>query len=428
MGPAGGHIFFYEEVEGITRHLPQRERINVQACAILEQCTGYNTVEDIGLLVEKEFEKTPPDLLSQVCAFLNEAVAKGYVTYCDHPAQKEGVIQGSIHYYTPSTVLLETTLTCNLKCGHCLVSAGEPLPDELTASQLICVLERLYTMGVREVRLSGGEVLIKKGWDRVTEFCVNRFDTRVLTNGMFLTEDIAGMLVGCQEVHVSLYGSTAEPHERISQVTGSFDTAVSGIRLLTDKGISTGISFIATPFNNHHVEDVVHLAGLLGCTIVKVGIVSPVGRARKRKWELTECEKKELDETVVHLKEKYADIDIRWEEEKVEKHQHTCGAGYTSWTVTANGDVYPCSIFRILLGNVWKEDPVDILTSPAVQFLQGVTAPHEAMCGDCTYLYVCEECHGQALAHWDRVNHCRWVEQFSDAPEPFKSVVKGTYC
>jgi radical SAM protein with 4Fe4S-binding SPASM domain len=377
--------------------------------------------EIVGILGEK-FENTPPELFSDVVSFLDEALQKGYICYSDTPTEVQGLIQGGLTYYTPAQVLIEATAACNLTCGHCLLSAGEQLPDELTASEFIVLLERLYDLGVKSVHLSGGEILTKEGWDTIADYCTERFQSSILTNGILITEKIADKMIDYQEVHISLYGKDAETHEKVSGVAGSFVRAVNGIELLTQRGIHVGASVLMVPWNLYQLEEIVRLASSLKCAVVRVGVVTPVGRAHCGGWELTEEHKRWLDRKMGELTEQYKDkIDLQWEEEPGNKHK--CGAGYSRWVITSDGDVYPCGIFRVLIGNVVEEDPVSILTSPAMRFLQDVKTPHSALCGDCQYLYLCKECHAQGAAHHCKVDHCGWAEQFETAPEPLKELI-----
>ena len=418
--PDSGCIFPYEEHNGVKRALSSCDNLNVQACAILEQCTGSHTVRDICSILERTFEDTPPDLCAQVESLLDDAYQKGYITYYETPVDMEGLLQGSRDYYTPSQVLLETTARCNLRCGHCLLSAGKPLENELTAQEFIPILERFHEIGVKHVTLSGGEVLTKKDWEILADFCVCRFSCGVLTNGTVITEEIADRMSYLKDVQVSLYGADAETHEKIAQVKGSFERALTGIRLLTERGVTVGVSALMVPFNLNQLEDIVNLAISAKCRIVRVGIVCPIGRARHKEWELTADHMAWLDTEMRRLRQEHKDeIDIRWEED-LTREEHRCGAGFTTWTVVSNGDVYPCGSWRIPLGNLTKDDPVDILNSPLVKFLQEVKTPHDKMCGACQYLYVCQECHGHAHARYSRVEECGWAKQFGNAPGVLK--------
>ncbi|MBU7017800.1 MAG: radical SAM protein [Theionarchaea archaeon] len=421
--PDGGNIFSYEEINGVKRHHLICKSLNIQACAILSQCTGLKSLEEIVSTLEELFEDAPLDLFSEVESFLDEAFQKKYIIYNNKPAETKGLIQGDINHYTPSQVLLEATHGCNLRCGHCLLPAGEPLPDELTSSQFIPILEQFYTMGVRRLHLSGGEILIKEGWEKMGDYCVDRFNFGVLTNGISITRETADILARYQEIHISLYGKDAETHEKVTCVKGSFECAVKGMTLLAERGVFLGASLMMLPFNLHQLEDMIHLAISLKCKIARVGVVSPVGRASTGEWELTEEQLAWLEKAMNKLKEKYKDeIDIQWDEEPGKEHR--CGAGFTRWVVTSNGDVYPCAIFRVALGNVARKDPVDILNSPEVEFLQTLKSPHEVLCGDCQWLYVCKGCHAQGFIHFLQVEHCKWADQFEEAPDSLKNALQ----
>lgn len=418
--PDGGYIFPYEEHHGIARPLSPCEDLNVQACAILEQCTGSQTVQEVVSILERKFEDAPLDLFYRVESFLDAASTKGYISYSDTPTQIQGLLQGSTRHHTPSRVLIEITANCNLRCGHCLLSAGESLADELTAPQIISILEHFFEMGVKRVSLSGGELFTKKGWEDLVHFCSDRFYTSVLTNGTLITEETADKMTGLNEVHISLYGADAETHEKISNVKGSFEKAVNSIKLLTERGVYVGVSVLMVPFNLYQLEDMVQRAISLKCSIIRVGVVYPFGRARNKEWVLTESQKTWLHTAMVNLQKKYREIDIRWEEEQ---EKVICGAGFSRWAVASNGEVYPCSVWRVRIGDLVRDDPVTILMSPAVTFLQKVETPHEALCGNCPYLYVCKGCHGQAFAHASEVNVCRWAQQFEKAPEPLRNAI-----
>lgn len=429
--PVGGYIFPYEVYEGVKRPLPQCKSLNVQACAILEYCTGSHTVEEICSILEKKFEETPSDLSSQVASFLGDVLEKGYIQYSDTP-KEEGFIQGSIDYYTPSQILVETTSCCNLMCGHCYMCAGQPLSDELSSEQFIPLLERLFHMGVNLLDLSGGEILTKKGWDSLADFCDKRGSPRILSNGTLITEERAGKIAR-YGVSIGLYGKDADTHEKITGVKGSFRNTIKGITLLVEGGASVVASILMVPFNMHQLEDIVQLAISLKCSHIQVGVICPVGRARNKQWELSEYERDVLDKRMKELKQNYKEIDIRWEEEKEKGERgekggmHTCGAGFVRWVIASNGDVFPCATFRVSIGNLTQKDPVDICKSDAVTFLQRLGAPHTEMCGDCQYLYACWECHAQAFAHFLDVDNCKWANQFENAPEPFKRAVWEKY-
>ena len=189
---------------------------------------------------------------------------------------------------------------------------------------------------------------------------------------------------------------------------------IQGISLLSNRNNHVGVSIPVTPESIGQLKDTIDLAVSLQCTKARVGTVIPLGRARSGHYALTALQRRQVEEMVKEFQQMYT-IDIGWEDNP---GKGQCGAGFTRWVVASNGDVYPCVLFRVCIGDV--RDPVALCKSKAVQFLQQLQAPTETLCGDCPLLYVCAECHGQAFAHYTQVDHCAWVQQFETAPQLLK--------
>jgi len=66
----------------------------------------------------------------------------------------------------PTEVHLSITNACPLRCEHCYVGAGTPLPGELTGADVRRVLEALAGMGVFHIAFGGGEPFAPRA-DRV---------------------------------------------------------------------------------------------------------------------------------------------------------------------------------------------------------------------------------------------------------------------
>ena len=54
-----------------------------------------------------------------------------------------------------------TNNSCNLKCKHCLVSAGEEEKDKLSATDIIRVVDEAKSLGVRRFYFTGGEPFLR---------------------------------------------------------------------------------------------------------------------------------------------------------------------------------------------------------------------------------------------------------------------------
>src|SRR3954452_2572380 len=145
---------------------------------------------------------------------------------------------------------LRVSLTdrCNLRCTYCMPAEGlDWLPDErlLTDDELIRLISvagRL--LGVREVRFTGGEPLLRKGLERIVAATTalgtgtgEPPETSVTTNGLGLARRAAGLrAAGLRRINVSL--DTLSP-ERFARIThrDRFDDVLAGLRAAASAGL-----------------------------------------------------------------------------------------------------------------------------------------------------------------------------------------------
>lgn len=123
----------------------------------------------------------------------------------------------------PITYLrISVTDKCNLRCIYCMPEHGLPwLPksDILTYEEIAELVRAAASVGVRSIRLSGGEPLIRRNLDRlVAEIAAvpGIEDIALSTNGLLLEEQIEGLVAaGLSRINVSL--DTLDP-ERFTEL------------------------------------------------------------------------------------------------------------------------------------------------------------------------------------------------------------------
>jgi cyclic pyranopterin phosphate synthase len=120
---------------------------------------------------------------------------------------------------------LRVSLTdrCSLRCAYCMPPEGLPwLPRQelLTDDEIVRVVRVAVSLGVREVRLTGGEPLLRPGVpDLVARFAAlrPRPELSITTNGILLTRDAQALAdAGLDRVNVSL--DTLDP-DRFKAIT-----------------------------------------------------------------------------------------------------------------------------------------------------------------------------------------------------------------
>jgi cyclic pyranopterin phosphate synthase len=106
---------------------------------------------------------------------------------------------------------VSVTDRCNFRCQYCMPADGLPWLDRteiLTFEEIERVVRLLVPLGVRSVRLTGGEPLVRRGLPdlvRMLRTIVGLEDLSLTTNGYRL-EDVAEALVdaGLERINVSL--------------------------------------------------------------------------------------------------------------------------------------------------------------------------------------------------------------------------------
>ncbi|MBI5529838.1 MAG: GTP 3',8-cyclase MoaA [Deltaproteobacteria bacterium] len=143
----------------------------------------------------------------------------------------------------PQTYLrISVTDRCNLRCGYCMPPGGRPLvghADLLTYEELVRVAGILAGMGIRKVRVTGGEPLVRRdvcallsgisAVEGVGELCITTNGTRLAALAPKIRD------AGVSRVNVSL--DSLRP-DRYSALTGAdlLDAVVAGLEAAARAG------------------------------------------------------------------------------------------------------------------------------------------------------------------------------------------------
>lgn len=145
----------------------------------------------------------------------------------------------------PITYLrISVTDKCNLRCVYCMPERGLPwLPkaDILSYEEIAQIVRAAASVGVRSVRLSGGEPLIRKNlWHLVEELAAvpGIEDIALSTNGLLLEEQIDDLMrAGLRRVNVSLDTLQEQRFVEIARRPG-LDRVLAGIDAAIARGLS----------------------------------------------------------------------------------------------------------------------------------------------------------------------------------------------
>lgn len=183
-------------------------------------------------------------------------------------------------------VRISLTDRCNLRCRYCMPEHGIKKlrhEDILTFAEILRVVRALASLGVRKVRLTGGEPLIRRGIADLVRAIreVPGIEQVVLTTNGVLLDEMAGPLAraGLSGVNISL--DTLNP-ETFASITRRplLDRVRRGISAWQALGISA-VKFNCVPIAGVNESEIPALAVLARDHAVKVRFIElmPIGCA-----------------------------------------------------------------------------------------------------------------------------------------------------
>ena len=149
-------------------------------------------------------------------------------------------------------VRVSLTDRCNLRCRYCMPEAGVTKlahADILTFDEILRVIRQLARLGVKKVRLTGGEPLLRRD---ITELVASIHaiagieSIAVTTNGVLLAELGADLVrAGLSAVNISLDTLDSATFENLTR-RASFSRVMAGIEALEAAGLKD-IKFNCVP-------------------------------------------------------------------------------------------------------------------------------------------------------------------------------------
>ena len=163
---------------------------------------------------------------------------------------------------------LSVTDLCNYRCIYCMEAVGvckKRHSDILSIEELTEIARAAYTLGIRKIRLTGGEPLVRKG---ILTLCENiraigsDIDLSLTTNGSLLG-DMARDLkaAGVDRLNISLDTLNEETFARITR-GGQLSDVLSGLKAAEEAGFdNTKINTVLMGgINDNEIFDLITLA------------------------------------------------------------------------------------------------------------------------------------------------------------------------
>lgn len=312
----------------------------------------------------------------------------------------------------PRIVAWILTLKCNLECIHCYPATDNVETTELTTEESKDCITEFASAGVKAIFMSGGEPLLKRDLLKLirhgTEEGIAMF---ICSNATLLSETRARKLreAGMQGVYVGLEGVHSETVDKFSGVKGALERKIKGIRAALRAGLHTGVDFCCTAYNYHELENVIALARKLEVNEFSLKRFVPEGRGRANIRDLwmepghyeevinIYC-KHVLDPSGMKFISHEPLVSGRLQEMKpLNFYVSMCNIGV--WCgITHNGDVLPCPMMPLKLGNLREKPLKDIWRNSYVVTDLEDKNKLKGQCGTCELRYNCGGCRACAYA------------------------------
>ncbi len=271
----------------------------------------------------------------------------------------------------PSHAQIGITNACPQNCEYCYNRGRQGrVMDKETIKKTASELKR---MGVVWMGLTGGEPLLNKDIEEITESIAGDCAVKLFTTGCTLTHEKARALknAGLFSVSVSLDGSVEEEHDRVRRYKGAFRQALAAIEIFKAVGgIHVGVSAVMSRemIRSGKVDEYLKFLEELE---VHEAWLSEVKPSIEPFWnqELVITEEDRL--RLVNLQDRYngnGKMTVNYLGHFEGRECFGCNAGHKMVYVDAFGEVSPCVFTPMSFGNVQAGSVQDIVADMGTLF------------------------------------------------------------
>lgn len=296
----------------------------------------------------------------------------------------------------PFKLHLYLTNECNLRCRHCYMFAGDKDDNEMSTEQITTLLSEFKNHGGHRVVFSGGEVSIRKDFNRILGHAHTMgLKTLVLTNGVSWSDEMINDLYEyIDEIQISIDGYSEETNASI-RGRYVYEKALYTVDRFIQKGIRTSIGctpIINESFRSNYRKYIIWGKGLMEKYKGKDFHITFSGDLMDGRD--VHISKNEREEMQLIVDEIYEGVYGRNKDDQfvsaIKRGTLNDNCTFGMPTVAANGDVYLCSRVPTLksIGNV-KEESFDSIIRKCNEARGYSNVDNLQPCQSCELKYIC---------------------------------------
>ena len=349
--------------------------------------------EDLDRIVEQTvtdtcriFPRTPRETIHDDLGIMLRALMD--VAYGRKPETEIGYL--SLGEYAPSMTaphrmdLMVSAMTkdghwhCNQKCLHCY-AAGQPEAEvkELTTAEWKRVIDECRKANIPQLTFTGVEPTMRDDLVELVDYA-QWFVTRLNTNGVNLTEDLARALydASLDSAQITFYSSVEATHNTLVGAQ-NYRKTLAGLENALKAGLSVSVNTPLCSLNAGEYVDTLKFLRDLGVGYVSCSSLILTGNAREKGSQATQLTEAQLTDTLTAAAAFCGENEMElsftspgWVKEETLQRLGlmvpSCGACLSNMAVAPNGDVVPCQSWLSdkPLGNLLTDDWKHIWNHP----------------------------------------------------------------
>lgn len=274
--------------------------------------------------------------------------------------------------------------SCNLRCKHCFVCAGNKKSNEMSKEEKYRAIDKIYELGVKKISFSGGEPLMDKNiFEYMSYAKEKKLKIGFLTNGLMLDDEKIKTLENFKidSLSISLYTNDIiglNEQKYCEYLEKTMDT----LKKLSKTSLEYKLTI---PVSATSIDEIYKLLKLIvnhniNPKTVRIYIITPVGRAKENISMCTEnmdvsklldnlpeeVIKSKLNISIEHtdVDEKNCDQINKFGKCQILKYKKNYINKYSDPHMDVNGDLYLCGLLlrqkEYCIGNILSDSKDDI--------------------------------------------------------------------
>ncbi len=295
-----------------------------------------------------------------------------------------------------------STNACNARCIHCSTDATKAFSDELITSEVKDMFTEFAQLGIFDIAISGGEPFVRKDIFEILQHIKDLgLKVGIGSNGSMITDQTLKKLkeIGVDRLQISIDGLEST-HDKVRHWKGLYKKSVNAILSAIGFGLNVHVCFTAHKYNYQDINPVTDECLLWGVKRFNLSRIVPTGRGElsldlpNDVWK-TICmdfeKKKKRYPTQMEFTTHLSQQILVNPELDCQDGFIGCQAGIGQGCIDSRGEVYPCVLLPIEIGNIKKNSFKDIWkNSKTIKTLKN----RENLKGECHSCNLRDKCGG----------------------------------